>query len=500
MYETEQKEQSILALREMQITNMRVLICYAVIAVVLINSYFIEILKGARTIPYVVFFIVILLAPLVISVFLYQKDDESLIIKHVVAIGYSVFYAFSMVTTTSIVGFAYVLPMMATVTLYRDAKYCLRTGVGAIIVNFGYILMNYLQGNIAKYDLKNYAIQMACIILVTIFMTVAAKTINDIFESKLKLIEEEQSKQSKLLEQIVLVTNTICNQINQIDNEAKQMKDKSVIEQQAAEEIAAGTSEVSSRLTTQQQMSSNITELTQQTSRLADNISDKFRTTTENTMAGSKNMEELIEVSKESKQSSATVEESVTNLTDKIREVEGILSLIDGVTKQTSLLSLNASIEAARAGEAGRGFAVVANNISQLAEQTKHATEDIKNIFEELSQLNEEAVQALGEMQQTSDRQADLITKSKENFMLIAADIKSMMDNVDQQAAHMQKVNNFNGEIAQNIEHIGGFADALSKSASNTRQITNENLLSVQNINELLTDVLIEIHKLEELK
>ncbi|MFQ5980748.1 MAG: methyl-accepting chemotaxis protein, partial [Candidatus Heimdallarchaeota archaeon] len=52
---------------------------------------------------------------------------------------------------------------------------------------------------------------------------------------------------------------------------------------------------------------------------------------------------------------------------------------IEGIAKQTNMLSLNASIEAARAGEYGRGFGVVAENIGSLAEETKQHAANISD-------------------------------------------------------------------------------------------------------------------------
>ncbi len=51
----------------------------------------------------------------------------------------------------------------------------------------------------------------------------------------------------------------------------------------------------------------------------------------------------------------------------------GIVDNLNGITKQTKMLSFNSSIEAARAGEAGRGFQVISKHIQTLADQSERA-------------------------------------------------------------------------------------------------------------------------------
>lgn len=63
-------------------------------------------------------------------------------------------------------------------------------------------------------------------------------------------------------------------------------------------------------------------------------------------------------------------------------EIANIITAIEEIADQTSLLSLNASIEAARAGEAGRGFAVVADQIGKLATDSAQAAVSTKELIE----------------------------------------------------------------------------------------------------------------------
>ncbi len=58
-----------------------------------------------------------------------------------------------------------------------------------------------------------------------------------------------------------------------------------------------------------------------------------------------------------------------------------ILDLIDTISSETTLLSLNAAIEAAHAGAAGSGFGVIADEIRALAETTSHATQQIAGVI-----------------------------------------------------------------------------------------------------------------------
>lgn len=93
---------------------------------------------------------------------------------------------------------------------------------------------------------------------------------------------------------------------------------------------------------------------------------------------------------------------SLVEMTDlivsQLSEVRGMLGEIEGISKQTNLLALNAAIEAARAGEAGRGFAVVADEVRDLSGRTSHFSTQIRGSLAKMQTTIEATEQAINQM------------------------------------------------------------------------------------------------------
>lgn len=87
----------------------------------------------------------------------------------------------------------------------------------------------------------------------------------------------------------------------------------------------------------------------------------------------------------EGKQQMDDMLSTMNSIHDDMQEIITISHLIEEISSQTSLLSLNASIEAARAGEAGRGFAIVAQQIGVLSDQTADALNQTIEIIDKAS-------------------------------------------------------------------------------------------------------------------
>ena len=119
---------------------------------------------------------------------------------------------------------------------------------------------------------------------------------------------------------------------------------------------------------------------------------------------------------------------SITQLNAQAKDIEKIVTIIQGVAEQTNLLALNAAIEAARAGEMGRGFAVVADEVRQLAARTSSATVEIQNV-----------VTANGKLTQQLNIDMNSIARSAEENNDQIATVTTIMREISDGADHVAR-------------------------------------------------------------
>lgn len=147
----------------------------------------------------------------------------------------------------------------------------------------------------------------------------------------------------------------------------------------------------------------------------------------------------------EGKQQMDDMLSTMNSIHNDMQEIITISHLIEEISSQTSLLALNASIEAARAGEAGRGFAVVAQQISVLSEQTAEALNKTSEIIGKASLSIEQGMMtakdtaesfqnvktAASDFTEISDNMTHITVEQKEAIMIVSDEVHTVLDIVN---------------------------------------------------------------------
>jgi methyl-accepting chemotaxis protein len=133
--------------------------------------------------------------------------------------------------------------------------------------------------------------------------------------------------------------------------------------------------------------------------------------------------------------------EATGRLTAAAQAMGRVVDLIATIAQQINLLALNATIESARAGEAGRGFAVVANEVKNLANQAKGATDEITREIEGIRTVSGDVVEGLSAIKQAIDAVSQFVTSTTaavEEQSVVTQEIAANMGKAAEQAANLR--------------------------------------------------------------
>ncbi|CAM3095197.1 methyl-accepting chemotaxis sensory transducer [Ectopseudomonas mendocina] len=151
---------------------------------------------------------------------------------------------------------------------------------------------------------------------------------------------------------------------------------------------------------------------------------------------------------------------AINELAKLSHNIESILQVITSIAEQTNLLALNAAIEAARAGESGRGFAVVADEVRSLASRTQQATQEIRQMIDQLQ----------GGVRQAENR----MQQSRDTASRTAEEASAANDMLGRIREAITRINDMNLQIATAAEEQSATTEEINRNTTNIRDISHE--------------------------
>ncbi|MBO4414643.1 MAG: hypothetical protein J5824_01530 [Lachnospiraceae bacterium] len=460
--------------------------CYMVLMIIFTIAYLIELFKGARTIGYIVVFLLIGWIPFAIGKYISTQLDNWELAKWIYVVGYTVLYIFALLTgrTTT---YVYLLPMMFVFMLTSDVKLMMIVDGMAVIANIISVVVSYMSTEDKSGFLADAEIQVLVIIVCAIFAVITVKFLKSNNERKLQESEESASRISKMMDQVSSMVDEAKGRLEISDNHAKEVDSNISSCEEAMSELAKGAEMVAntseSQLVATKEMFSTIEELQQIAVRSANDMESVSSDI--NTCIGAK--DSLVAGITSVNKKAISVEERARKLSSTAETMNDIIEMINEVASQTQLLSLNASIEAARAGDAGRGFAVVAGEIGSLVEQTTTATAKISDKVSEIRSEIETVVSDISEIRNEVNAQADNSIEMGKRFDEMAVQVKEVRNGIKQQTEAVDIIYASGTNISESISTLSGVSEETTASAEQTLRMLHTSAEAIDDLTRELS-------------
>lgn len=253
----------------------------------------------------------------------------------------------------------------------------------------------------------------------------------------------------------------------------------------AVEDVAEGSTGMAASIS---KINENLLEMSNETKDINASV-DEIKNQTVAVQDSSKIMNDKI---KSMQDSSHKMDEGISAISKRIEtvnttvdKVSNIVSVIEEISSETNLLSLNASIEAARAGDAGKGFAVVAQEIRVLSDNTNTELENIKQIISSLVEECRYCVQASGTIVEDNAKQKE--------------EIKAVLDEFGSLDEQIQKTAEKADEIEELVTAMIELNDDITKSSNSLTDVSAANAAATEEMNANIEELNAMMHGVSEM-
>ena len=397
--------------------------------------------------------------------------------RYDLVIGYGIFYTFVICTTASPIAFTYILPVTSLLVLYKNRKFMINCGIANALIIVGAAVYRYMLGFNSASDMKNYQLQLSCIVLCYICYVMSIRHLNESDGAMTDSIKADLHRVVTTVEQVKSSSNIILDGITVVRELASENKHGSDIVMLGMNELTDNNNMLQDRTTSSTQMTSDIRAQVENVVALIGEMITLVEKTQSHSGVSAEDLKSLVNTAATMSQLSTELENVLENFRQEFEMVKQETGTIEKITNQTNLLALNASIEAARAGEAGKGFAVVADQIRTLSTETHASSEQIRNALSRLDATSAKMTSSIEETLKLIQVTLEKVTHTGENVNQIASDSAQLGRHIQVVDNAIKEVESSNTQLVSNMEQVSNIVETITGCIAHSSQ-TSERMLS----------------------
>lgn len=329
--------------------------------------------------------------------------------------------------------------------------------------------------------------------------TIIEEIANGDINADFGMVKESNDEIGLIIEKMKELTQSLGNIVGKIRNSSDTMSSNSYELNDTSSQTLAANNEISKAVedvaegstgmaASISKINENLLEMSNETKDINESVNE-IRNQTTAVQDSSKIMNDKI---KSMQDSSHKMDEGISAISKRIEtvnttvdKVSNIVSVIEEISSETNLLSLNASIEAARAGDAGKGFAVVAQEIRVLSDNTNTELENIKQIISSLVEECRYCVQASGTIVEDNAKQKE--------------EIKAVLDEFGSLDEQIQKTAEKADEIEELVTAMIELNDDITKSSNSLTDVSAANAAATEEMNANIEELNAMMHGVSEM-
>lgn len=361
----------------------------------------------------------------------------------------------------------------------------LAVGISAIVVLIA-IIISFIMGRRLMRPLVKVS-------------TIIEDVANGNIEADFSVVKESNDEIGLIIEKMKELTQSLGSIVGKIRNSSDTMSSNSYELNDTSSQTLAANNEISKAVedvaegstgmaASISKINENLLEMSNETKDINASV-DEIKNQTVAVQDSSKIMNDKI---KSMQDSSHKMDEGISAISKRIEtvnttvdKVSNIVSVIEEISSETNLLSLNASIEAARAGDAGKGFAVVAQEIRVLSDNTNTELENIKQIISSLVEECRYCVQASGTIVEDNAKQKE--------------EIKAVLDEFGSLDEQIQKTAEKADEIEELVTAMIELNDDITKSSNSLTDVSAANAAATEEMNANIEELNAMMHGVSEM-